>query len=219
MLLTLPIVFFDLDNTLYPEDSGIHMIMLERIVHYVRDVVGVQENPGELAQWYYKNYGLAIRGLIKHHQIDPIDYDRIVDGGLPLENILEADPKLRHMLELLPVRKWIFTNAGKNHALRVLNILQIKDMFEGIVYCDYSLKGFLCKPDLAIFPEVMEVAGVKRTDLCYLIDDSSSNIIAARKHGWNTVHIVNDQEKGVGDVNIREIYELPFVLPELWKYK
>jgi pyrimidine and pyridine-specific 5'-nucleotidase len=38
--------------------------------------------------------------------------DREVDGRLPLEQILKPDPELRHMLETLPMRKWILTNAG-----------------------------------------------------------------------------------------------------------
>jgi pyrimidine and pyridine-specific 5'-nucleotidase len=213
-----PIVFFDLDNTLYPEETGIHMIMAERIVSYLKNVVEIHDNPTELAQWYYKNYGLAIRGLIEHHKIDPVDYDRIVDGGLPLENILSSDPKLRHLLESLSVKKWVFTNAGKNHAIRVLNILEVQDQFDGIIYCDYSQKGFMCKPDPEIFIEVMKLTGAKKPDLCYLIDDSSSNIIAAKTHGWNTVHIVNDLEKGVGHFNIKRIYDLPSVITELWQF-
>jgi pyrimidine and pyridine-specific 5'-nucleotidase len=157
--------------------------------------------------------------MIEHHNIDPLEYDQIVDGGLPLENILEPDLILRQMLENLPVKKWIFTNAGKNHALRVLNILCIKDQFQGLIYCDYSKKGFLCKPDPIIFVEAMKVVGVKSTNLCYLVDDSPSNIYAAKAQAWTTVHISKRPEDGVGHYNIKKIHDLPYVLPELWQYK
>jgi FMN phosphatase YigB (HAD superfamily) len=35
----LPVVFFDLDNTLYSEERGVHMIMAERIIAYLKNVV------------------------------------------------------------------------------------------------------------------------------------------------------------------------------------
>lgn len=38
---------------------------------------------------YYKNYGLAIRGLQHHHpEFDATDFDRKCDGALPLEDLL-----------------------------------------------------------------------------------------------------------------------------------
>lgn len=38
---------------------------------------------------YYKNYGLAIRGLQQHHpEFDAEDFDKKCDGALPLETLL-----------------------------------------------------------------------------------------------------------------------------------
>lgn len=48
---------------------------------------------------YYTNYGLAIEGLVRHHQIDPLDYNAKVDDALPLQDIIKPNPELRRLLE------------------------------------------------------------------------------------------------------------------------
>ena len=37
------------------------------------------------------------------------------------------------------------------HAKRVLRILKLDDLVEGIVYCDYRVKDFVCKPEAEYF--------------------------------------------------------------------
>lgn len=59
---------------------------------------------GQIHNWWIgwypdsQQYGLAIRGLIRHHQIDPMDYDQRCDSALPLEELLKPDPALRSLL-------------------------------------------------------------------------------------------------------------------------
>ena len=52
-----------------------------------------------LHQKYYKDYGLAIEGLSRHHKIDPLVFNREVDDALPLDELLKPDPELRTILE------------------------------------------------------------------------------------------------------------------------
>jgi pyrimidine and pyridine-specific 5'-nucleotidase len=63
---------------------------------------------------YYKEYGLAIRGLVRHHKVDPLDYDKHCDASLPLETVLKVDPELQHLLASIDREKchvWALTNA------------------------------------------------------------------------------------------------------------
>ena len=89
------------------------------------------EEASKLHHRYYSQYGLAIRGLVRHHQIgmflllvhckpcyipnpDPLDFDRKCDGSLPLEELLKPDHVLRKLLEDVDrtkVRVWGLTNA------------------------------------------------------------------------------------------------------------
>lgn len=63
---------------------------------------------------YYKEYGLAIRGLVRHHKVDPLDYDKNCDASLPLETVLSVDPELQRLLADVDREKchvWALTNA------------------------------------------------------------------------------------------------------------
>src|SRR4051812_20635170 len=116
-----PVVFFDLDNCLYPSSLGIQQLMVERIERYCVEVLHMSpEEAKSLHQQYFKDYGLAIRGLLKHHKVDPAHYDAYVDGGLPLQDYLKPDPRLRQLLLDCNLKKYVFTNAGIHHAERVL---------------------------------------------------------------------------------------------------
>lgn len=121
---------------------------------------------------YYKDYGLAIEGLVRHHKVDALEYNEKVDDALPLEDIMSHDPKLRKLLKDLDtskVKPWLFTNAYINHGRRVVRLLGVEDLFEGITYCDYSAARFLCKPSPDMFKKAMDEAGVSSPEDCYFV--------------------------------------------------
>lgn len=99
-----------------------------------------EERASELHHRYYTEYGLALRGLVRHHEIgevapipyvpsclpciyshfshpDPLDFDKKCDGSLPLEDMIKPDPALRKLLEDIDrsrARIWGLTNAYKS---------------------------------------------------------------------------------------------------------
>jgi pyrimidine and pyridine-specific 5'-nucleotidase len=123
-------------------------------------------------QEYFKKYGQTVEGLVRHHEVDAIHYNSQVDDALPLETLLKPNPQLRQLLESIDttkVRLWLFTNAYVTHAKRVVKLLGIDDLFEGITYCDYSQVPFICKPQTGMFAKAMKEAGVENTAACYFV--------------------------------------------------
>ena len=205
-----PFFFFDLDNTLYPKSSGIAELMVQRIeLFFVNYLKLPMAESRQLGARFYKDYGLAIKGLIKHFSIDPVEYDKYVDGGLPLEDILTPQNNLTALMERLSKKGscWVFTNAGKSHAIRVLKLLQIDHFFSGIIYCDYSEADFPAKPDRLAFTRAMKCANVNDPKRCHFFDDSIGNIQTAQEIGWNVVYIDEDanlklnHSSSVGEIN------------------
>ncbi|KAI0638133.1 pyrimidine 5-nucleotidase [Trametes polyzona] len=234
------IVWLDVDNTLYSASAGISHAMGTRIHAYFVGLGFPEEEASKLHHQYYSQYGLAIRGLVRHHQIDPLDFDRKCDGSLPLEELLKPDPVLRKLLEDMDrskVRVWALTNAYKTHASRVLRILGVDDLIEDIVYCDYSDPNFSCKPETEFYENAMKKAGVRDPSKCYFIDDSRTNVEAARRLGWgHCVHFcergllhveggkpkyigsdIQDGEDTSGITAVSKIDELRTVWPEIFK--
>ncbi|KAH8105898.1 pyrimidine 5-nucleotidase [Cristinia sonorae] len=192
------IVWLDIDNTLYSASSKISQAMGERIHAYFVELGWSDDEASELHHKYYTQYGLALRGLVRHHQVDPLDFDRKCDGSLPLEDMIKPDPSLRKLLQDIDrskARVWALTNAYRTHAQRVLGILGVEDQIEGLVYCDYSLPNFACKPEPEFYENALKRAGVTDPTKCFFVDDSKINVEAAFKLGWG--HCVHFCERGL----------------------
>ncbi|KAG0741257.1 hypothetical protein G6F23_007707 [Rhizopus arrhizus] len=186
--------------------------------YFVKEVGVPEEEVVAIQAHYHETYGLSLRGLTKHHNVDPLDFDTKVDQSLPLDDLIKKDEALMHILKGLQCKKWVFTNAYKPHAVRCLRLLGIENEFEGLTYTNYAIPDFNCKPEPESFLRAMRDAGVQDPSQCYLIDDSALNIDAAQKFGWTTIHLADDASKSNhGDYQIDDIHDLPKVLPHLWE--
>lgn len=127
-------LLFDLDDTLYPLSAGLATSVRKNIEDYMVEKLGIEQSKiAELGNLLYKNYGTTMAGLRAiGYDFDYDEYHSFVHGRLPYEN-LRPDPVLRSLLLSVPIRKVIFTNADKVHALKVLNKLGLEDCFEGIL--------------------------------------------------------------------------------------
>ena len=66
---------FDLDNTLYPEESGFMTQVEGKMTDFVERVTGLpREEAYALQKKYYAQHGLTLTGLIKHHGVEPADF-------------------------------------------------------------------------------------------------------------------------------------------------
>lgn len=216
--------FFDIDNCLYPKSYKIHEIMSELIDAYFQTHLGLtRDDAYDLHQRYYKDYGLAIEGLVRHHKVDPLEYNEKVDDALPLDDIIKPNPELRQLLldiDRSKVRLWLFTNAYITHGQRVVKLLGVDDLFEGITYCDYSNPPLVCKPSREMYDKAMKESGASEVSRCYFVDDSLINARGAKEYGWKAAHLVEPSVKGpespVADHQISSLQQLREVFPEVF---
>lgn len=219
------VFFFDIDNCLYPKSYKIHDVMSVLIDDYFQSHLSMsREDASMLHRRYYQDYGLAVEGLVRHHKVDPLEYNAKVDDALPLEDIIRPNPALREMLEDIDrtkIKPWLFTNAYINHGRKVVKLLEIEDLFEGITYCDYGAERLLCKPDPAMFEKAMKESGASNSSQCYFVDDSALNCTGGKNFGWKTVHLVepgaNTPREPACDYQIVNIMELRDIFPEVFK--
>ncbi|KXS14542.1 pyrimidine 5-nucleotidase [Gonapodya prolifera JEL478] len=194
-----PVVFLDLDNTLYPVSAGVSKHMSIRMRSFVKDKLGWNgEEATAFIHRYYRDFGLSIKGMVKWHGVDPLVYDRMVDGSIPLETLLKPDPRTTQLVTTLCERypTYILTNAALPHSLRVLDLLNLADLFprQRIIACDYAEPDFPCKPFPIMWAKAMELAGLNPENAddrkrCLFIDDAPRNCVGALEYGWIAVHI------------------------------
>jgi putative hydrolase of the HAD superfamily len=182
----------DLDNTLYPANSGVMQAVGQLIVRYMIERVGLPAVDVErLKRRYFQDYGTTMVGLILHHAIDPEDYLVFVHD-LALEQYLQPAPALDAMLGSIPLRKAVFTNADRGHAERVLGVLGVRRHFEWII--DVRDFGFNCKPHPSAYRHILEIVGASPGE-CIMVEDALSNLAPAQAMGMLTV-LVGDHSPG-----------------------
>ncbi|OIW31770.1 pyrimidine 5-nucleotidase [Coniochaeta ligniaria NRRL 30616] len=219
------VFFFDIDNCLYPKSAKVHDLMADLIDKYFANHLSLPwDDAVRLHKEYYQNYGLAIEGLVRHHKIDPLEYNAKVDDALPLEGLIKPNQELKDLLadiDRSKVKLWLFTNAYVNHAKRVIRLLELEDVFEGITYCDYSAMPLVCKPHPEAFAKAMKQAGIESVEDCFFVDDNYNNCQKAQEIGWKTAHLV---EEGVtvpktpaSKYQIRNLLELREAFPQCFK--
>ena len=159
----------DLDNTLYPRDSGLMAAVGQRMSRYIVERVDITpEDAEQLKHEYYQQYGTTMRGLILHHGIDPEDY-LIFVHDVPLEGYIGPNPDLNTMLASIPLRKVVFTNAYEEHARRVLDLLGVRHHFERIV--DVRDIGFNCKPHPIAYRRILDILDTRPGE-CVMVGDA-----------------------------------------------
>ncbi|MEJ2757299.1 MAG: pyrimidine 5'-nucleotidase [Anaerolineales bacterium] len=203
-------LLLDLDGTVYPQNNGIWEEIAARMEQFMHEKLNLPpaEIPG-LRQTYYQQYGTTLSGLRNNYQIDEEEYLKYVHD-VPLHQYLNPDIKLRKLLIKLPLQKWIFTNSDQAHAERVLNTLNIKDLFEGIL--DITRFNYMNKPDQKVYQLALDAIGNPLPETCVFVDDSPINLSPAKQMGMTTILVGNKPKNEFIDHQIPNIYDLTSVL-------
>ena len=206
--------FFDLDDTLYPPESGVWKEIRNRINLYMQDRLGIPASEIEsLREQYFREYGTTLRGLQANHQVDMDEYLAFVHD-VPLENHLHPNPELRLALESITANKFIFTNADCAHAARVTKALGLDGVFDGCI--DVHAIAPHCKPMPESFQLALAAAGNPIPRNCVLLDDQGRITRAARALGMYTVLVGKEEPGFVADEALVTLADLP-ALVKYWR--
>lgn len=237
-------VLLDLDDTLYREERVAHCVRAH-IHDFVVEHLNVPRADAErLTTQLYLEHGTTMAGLAQAgHALDPDHWHERVHAPLRYEELLARDDALVAMLRRLTTPKMVFTNADKRHMDMCLRLLgataeSVGWASEGYYFENVQRlgaerglvpdaahpqagdkgKGFLAKPNPALFRMVAEHCGAASPRYCVFVDDSVRNVAAARSVGMFTVLVGRPRSDVVpgADLCVESVLELPEVLPELF---
>jgi putative hydrolase of the HAD superfamily len=207
-------LFFDLDDTLYPSGNGLWDAIRDRMNLYMVERLSIPESEvAVLRRTYYETYGTTLKGLQYHYAVDTEDFLEFVHD-LPLKEYLKPDPELRKMLENLPQSKWIFTNADRSHARRVLEELELVAVFDGVI--DVKAVEYACKPEPDAYRRALALAGETEPERSMFLDDSIRNLKPAFELGIFTVLVGTTEPHSSARLSLHRLKDLPLALPELF---
>ncbi|MEE9331672.1 MAG: pyrimidine 5'-nucleotidase [Methylophilaceae bacterium] len=178
---------FDLDNTLHDASTHIFPVMNRVMTQYIQDALNLDETSAhQLRHHYWNVYGATLKGLMRHHGTNPHHFLSETHTLQSLPNMVIQTKRLRHMLLNLKGRKVIFTNAPRNYALRVLDLLGIGDIFEQVFSVEST--QFHAKPSVRGFQTLLKRLGSKPSN-CVMLEDSLPALMTAKRLGMKTIWI------------------------------
>ena len=182
---------FDLDNTLHDAQSKIFPLVNTKMNEYISSYLDISlEDASSLRESYWERYGATLKGLIKHHNINPIDFLSVTHNLQDFNKLVLPENNLKKTLSKIQGRKIIYTNAPKTYTNKILKISKIFELFDEIFTIEDS--NFIPKPD----QDVMD-AFLKKYDISegFFIDDVKENLIAAKNSGLTTIWITNEENQ------------------------
>jgi len=186
------VLLVDLDETVYPSSSSVWPLVRERLDIYLRDRLGFDPLIiPELRERLFITYGTTLRGLQVEYSVDTDDYLEFVHD-IQVEDHMQKDAELIDALVKFPQPKYIFTNASRGHAQRVMQALGIESLFERVI--DVQDFAPYCKPQVETFHIAMQIIGEPDPGKYLFIDDAPRNLLTGRSLGMQVLRVGSQNE-------------------------
>ncbi|MFW6156660.1 MAG: pyrimidine 5'-nucleotidase, partial [Armatimonadota bacterium] len=203
---TLDAILFDLDNTLYRPQSGLLEAGDRTITDFIaRRLEMPREEADRLRVRTWREYGATARGLEVEFGVPQREFFAGSIEQVPVEEYLEPRPELRAMLQSLPQRLYVFTNAPSDYARRTLEALGIADLIERVF--DIEATGGRAKPECGSYERVVGAVGVPAERIA-LVEDTEANLEPATELGMVTIKVGPPPPKGE-HLYLEDLLELP----------
>jgi putative hydrolase of the HAD superfamily len=184
---------FDLDDTLHNASTHIFPVMNRAMTQYIMDELSLDEAAAhELRKHYWRVYGATLKGLMRHHGIDAFHFLQETHALMDLPNMVIQVKRLRSLLQRLQGRKCVFTNAPRDYAVRVLELMGIADCFELIFSVEST--QFHAKPSVRGFQMLLKNLKAKPSD-CMMLEDNLPALMTAKRLGMRTIWVSKKLQK------------------------
>ena len=135
---------------------------------------------------YFIENGTTLYGLMVNHKIKPEEFLYFVhDINF---DVVKPNHKLNSLIKKISKKKIIFTNADMPYVEKILNKLNLENVFNDIF--DIKKMNYVPKPNVKTYKKLINTYKVK-TDKAVLFDDIPQNLITASKLGLKTVQVYN----------------------------
>ena len=205
---------FDLDNTLHNATPHIFPHINRSMTAYLQQHLELEEQAAnELRVHYWQRYGATLSGMMRHHGTDPEHFLWHTHQFPKLPQMVVHEPLLRQVLQRLPGKKLVFSNAPQHYAHAVLKLLQVDDLFDDLFAIEHT--RYQPKPKIAGFMRLLRKHRLNPAR-CVMVEDSAENLQAAKRLGMSTVWVnTTARAPAYVDVKIRTVMELPRAMSRL----
>ncbi len=202
---------FDLDNTLHNATPHIFPHINRSMTAYLQQYLQLDEQAANaLRVDYWHRYGATLSGMVRHHATDPDHFLWHTHQFPELPRMVVHDPHLRQVLQRLPGKKLVFSNAPQHYACDVLKLLGVDDLFEDLFAIEHT--RYQPKPQIAGFMRLLRKHRLNPRQ-CVMVEDTAANLHTAKRLGMKTVWVSSSTRlPAYVDVKIKNVMQLPRML-------
>ncbi|GAB4225169.1 MAG: pyrimidine 5'-nucleotidase [Francisella sp.] len=203
---------FDLDNTLYSYKNGFFDSQMARMTDYIKLKLNISdtEKANAIRDELYYEFGSTMLGMMRYYKVDYkefLDYIDNVDISC-----LKPNQKLNKYINDLRKhnRTYVFTNASRYHADRVLKKLDLDKSFDGILTIQDT--GLVSKPKSKYFEIGRGKFNIDYNNAIFF-EDSSYNLVTAKHLGMQTILVHADDNKS--EANFYDNEEIDYYVADV----
>jgi putative hydrolase of the HAD superfamily len=158
---------------------------------YIQKHLGVSSTKASsLRQTYWDQYGATLRGLIRHHNVDPKDFLKKTHDLAFHDDHIIFENLIHQIFRKLRGRKIIFTNAPQRYTTIILKKMNVHHFFDFIHAIEHS--KFHGKPSTLSIKKLIRNTKTKQA---YFVDDTLANLKKAKQYGLKTIWINGSLKK------------------------
>ena len=208
-----PVWLFDLDNTLHNASHAIFPMITANMNVYIARVLGDGVTPAAAdvvdaaRSAYWKRYGATLLGMVRHHAVRADDFLRQTHQMDDLASMIRAERGLGQLLQRLPGRKILLTNAPRRYSRDVLRHLGLQRHFSHHIAIEAMLvhRRLRPKPSAPMLRNLMRRQGLTARR-CILVEDTLANLKTAKAIGMRTVWVTRYLAQALNDPAYRPEY-------------
>jgi|GEM_PF-514833 len=198
---------FDLDGTLYPRTNPLFASMSALMKRWFQSQMQISDEKfDDWYEWQKSKYPTPLKA-IEAFGLNVVSFHWEVFGRLCPEMYLTKNIALHYMLNKLIADKFIVTLSLYEHAIRVLNVLGIRDCFSGILVHG---RNWHTNSKLDAYETVRRENGLISAEICVIGDNPRIDLLEASEEGYRCVAVYSS-ESLPGIQSIPDIIDLPAI--------
>jgi putative hydrolase of the HAD superfamily len=196
---------FDFDNTLFSSGMEIFPLINEKMTQYIEHHLCVERNEANrLRKLYWDRYGATLTGLVRHHAVDSKDFLKKTHDIGELDSFASRSSRLIRLFRQLSGKKIVFSNSPAEYLEQMLRLLGIRHFLSEAFSIEAT--NMNPKPSMIGYRKLLKAHRLEAAR-CVMVEDSLSNLFAARRLGMKTIWVTRElNQPNWVDARVRRLY-------------